>query len=197
MPTTTPTPPLNMPVGSVRSIVTLSVLGTVWTQLLRGFPTSEILHDTLLLVLGYYFGARGAKPAIPAAQADPANVRRDTAHPLYLPKGSIRSIIILGFAVIVGKLALEGTLLGPHGVPPVLVLAGTFLVGTITKVVLGWLWRVLPTFVQSGFGHVVAASTLAVVATYCFAVVFGEEANLPPAFESVFLGAVGFYLGER
>lgn len=189
------TPPLNLPVGSVRSLVTLSVLGTVWAQLLRGVPTTEVLHDTLLLVLGYYFGARGAKPAI--ANPDPANVRRDTAAPLYLPKGSIRSIIILGFSVIVAKLFLEGTLVGPHGVAPVLVLAGTFLIGTITKVLLGWLWRVVPSAVQSGFGHVVAFGTLTIVAAYCVAVVFGEEARLPPAFESVFLGAVGFYLGER
>ena len=46
------TAPLNLPVGSVRALLTLAVLGTVWAQILFGDQPSEELRDTMLLILG-------------------------------------------------------------------------------------------------------------------------------------------------
>lgn len=103
----------------------------------------------------------------------------------------------MGFALVIAKLHFEGAFTGPGGIPPAVVLAGTFLLGTITKVLLGWAWRVLPVIVQNVFGHLVAAATLVIVTSYCLVVVFEPGTHLPPVFEALFLGTVGFYLGER
>src|SRR5687767_5451541 len=93
------TPPLNLPVGSVRALITLSVLGTVWVLMLQGRKVGPEMEDTLLLVLGYYFGARAA-----GSRADALTVAADresnAADPLYLPRGAIRVLIVLGFFAV-------------------------------------------------------------------------------------------------
>lgn len=182
----TPTPPLHLPVGSVRAIVTLAVLGTVWIQLLRGLPTSEVLHDTLLLVLGYYFGARHARAAV-ATATGPRH------EPLFLPRGSVRLLILLGFAAVGWKLHQAGRL--DQKWPPALVLVGTFLVGGVFKALVSAVSRFVVRPIEI-FGHALAAVTILVVVSYCIAVMFAHE-QLVPAVESVFLGVVGFYMGER
>lgn len=121
------TPPLNLPVGSVRALLTLAVLFTVWSQLLRGLPVGRELEDTLLLVLGYYFGARATGAA--SSKADALTVAADResnpADPLYLPRGAIRVLIVLGFATVAWKLHEKNKLLTEP--PPLLILVGTFL----------------------------------------------------------------------
>jgi hypothetical protein len=97
-PSTVPPPkprhPLGLPAGSVRAVLTLMVLGTVWA-LLAMPPEKEIhvplyLHYLTFLVIGSYFGTRSSSKREPGQ-----------AHPLYLPRGSIRLIIILGFAAVI------------------------------------------------------------------------------------------------
>src|SRR5258708_5449550 len=84
--------PLGLPAGSVRALLTFMVLGTVWTLLLmpaeKNVKVPLYLTYLMFLVLGSYFGARGAAPKIKGLQETP---------PLYLPRGSIRLVIILGF----------------------------------------------------------------------------------------------------
>jgi hypothetical protein len=178
--------------------MTLAVLGTVWVQLLRAAPMGEVLKHTLLLVLGYYFGARGAKVPPPAdALATPADRETNPRDPLYLPRGSIRLLIVIGFAAVAWKLHSESKLLGPAGPPPILVLVGTFIAGGITKALIGFSATLLGARVLTMIGHTLAAVTLAVVFSYCGAIVTRNEALLPEFAEALFLGVVGFYLGKR
>lgn len=187
-------PPLHMPVGSVRAMITLSVLATVWAQVLRGQPTGPVLHDTLLLVLGYYFGARGAKPpAIDALTGLPAPKKE----PLWLPRGSIRLLIVFGFGFVAWKLHQSGKLLGASGPPPIMVLVATFIGGSVLKGGLAWGERMISAPVLSMIGHTLALTTLVIVCGYCGAVIGNVESMLPDFAESAFLGIVGFYLGKR
>lgn len=191
-----PQEPLCLPTGSVRAIVTLSILATVWAQLLRGLATSEVLHDTTLLVFGYYFGTRGAsKPRGSAAETPQQG--RGSSEPLWLPRGSIRLAIVLGFGLVIWKLSRDGALLGERGPPPILVLIATFFLGHATKTVIAISGRVLGNAILNAFGHALAVTTVSVVAGYCIAVLAGAERAMPIGFEAFFLGIVGFYLGKR
>jgi hypothetical protein len=84
--------PLGLPAGSVRALLTFMVLGTVWTLLLmppeKGVKVPLYLTYLMFLVIGSYFGARSAAPKGKGVQE---------SSPLYLPRGSIRFLIILGF----------------------------------------------------------------------------------------------------
>ena len=79
--------PLSLPRGSVRALVTLALLGVLWTLMLSGREVPLSLAFVVLLVLGHYFGSRGGREKVPGER-----------QPLYLPRGSIRTVIILGFA---------------------------------------------------------------------------------------------------
>lgn len=88
--------PLGLPAGSVRALLTFMILGTVWALLLIPAEKGKVplyLGYLMFLVIGSYFGARGSAPKGKGVQESP---------PLYLPRGSIRFLIILGFAAVCG-----------------------------------------------------------------------------------------------
>lgn len=83
--------PLFIPKGSVRAIVTLTVVGACCYRLVLGVPLQQnmALYVGLFLVLSYYFAHRGARRA---RDAD-----KGARHPLFLPRGAVRTILIAGF----------------------------------------------------------------------------------------------------
>jgi hypothetical protein len=196
-PPTALTPPLNLPVGSVRAKLTLVIVATTWVQLLRGVDPSVALRDTLLLVLGYYFGARAGPPAADAYAA-PADRESNSGDPLYLPRGAIRLLIVVGFAAVAWKLHETHRLLDASGQPqPIFVLVSTFLLGAVAKGVASWLGHHLPDRLRELVGHLAAAGTLLVVVAHCGLEVAGKLAEAPAWATTGFLGIVGFYLGKR
>jgi hypothetical protein len=85
--------PLGLPGGSVRALLTLMVLGIVWTLMLLP-EENEVkiplyLFYLMFLILGHYFAAHGQSIRGP---------KTGSASPLHLPRGSIRTLIFLGFA---------------------------------------------------------------------------------------------------
>lgn len=89
--------PLGLPAGSVRSLLTFMVLGIVWTLLLlpkdRDVHIPIYLYYLMFLMLGHYFAARGHAPSTKGTRESP---------PLYLPRGTIRFLIVVGFAAVLG-----------------------------------------------------------------------------------------------
>jgi len=92
-----PRQPLGLPAGSVRALLILMILGTVVTLLLmpkeRNVSVPIHLYCLLFLPIGAYFTTRG-RPVGGAQAGEPS--------PLYLPRGSIRLLIIAGFFGVVG-----------------------------------------------------------------------------------------------
>ncbi len=90
-------PPLGMPPGSVRALLSLMVMGLIWTLLLmpdeKAVKVPIYLYYLMFLVLGHYFAAHGHSIAGP----DSGN-----ASPLHLPRGTIRAVLILGFVGVLG-----------------------------------------------------------------------------------------------
>src|SRR5262245_59259456 len=95
-PTISPRHPLGLPAGSVRALLAFMVLGLMWAVLLApavepvGVPL--YLYYLLFLILGHYFAAHGHSIAGPTT---------GTKSPLYLPRGSVRGLILFGFAGMV------------------------------------------------------------------------------------------------
>lgn len=87
--------PLGLPAGSVRALLAFMVFGTVWALLLLPEkPDTEIrvpqyLYFLMFLILGHYFAVRSHSPAKSSTHEPP---------PLYLPRGSLRFLMIAGFA---------------------------------------------------------------------------------------------------
>jgi hypothetical protein len=126
------------PAGSVRAFMALLVFGTLWGMLLvrPGMELPDYLRDVLFIILGHYFAVRGRAGAGEAPGPPP----------LYLPRGSIRLVLIAGFVATALVLYRQGRLLSVEKSPAAvtLLLVGGFLLGVVLHQFAVW-W--------SGRGH--------------------------------------------
>src|SRR5262245_59920448 len=79
---------LGLPSGSIRALLAILIFGTIWAPLLTQ-PGAEIpayLRDLLFIIMGHYFAARHLAPEDPEPGPPP----------LFLPRGSVRFLLIAG-----------------------------------------------------------------------------------------------------
>lgn len=182
--------PLWMPRGSVRAFLTLVILGSVWYLMYSQQIVHKDLQDAMLLVIGYYFAMRRGQ----SAEAEPVVER----HPLWLPGGTIRVIILAGFLGISYILYREQRLFHGNEAMPLLVLSWGFFIGYYGKwIVLRWQDGLSRNSFFQAWGHIKALITIAMTVAYCIALVVDKEASLPAHSQQVFLGILGFYFGNR
>jgi hypothetical protein len=86
---------LGLPAGSVRALLALAVLGLLWALALTSEdklpPLYLYLESLMVLILAHYFAAHGNSIAShPQAR-----------HPLFLPRGSVRFLLIAGITGLV------------------------------------------------------------------------------------------------
>src|SRR5437016_928678 len=93
-------PPLGLPNGSVRALLTLLVVAVVITQVCRRREIEPLWTETLMIALAHYFTSRRfihlAPDVIRRLEVE-GHVEVES-NPLYLPRHSIRAIILLAFA---------------------------------------------------------------------------------------------------
>jgi hypothetical protein len=203
--------PLGLPPGSVRAILVFIVLGLVWALMLvppeKGGGVPLYLYYLMFLALGCFFAAHGY--SIPGAAGG-------TASPLYMPGGSLRFLIVLGFVAVLGwkyystgdlrsLLEIRAPQWDPTQSYMPLVLLGAFFIGVFFSRVLSRLvtgpWGTPPWF-QDIQAWLAVLATLAMGAE---AIINGfinpglpEEKQIHPVELQVFLAAVtGFYFGAR
>ena len=122
--------PLNLPRGSVRALVTLALLGVLWTLMYMTDRNPDMpLGYLVLLVLGHYFGSLNLR--------SPAGEGRKVRGPLGLPFGTIRTIIVLGFATVAWFLWTEGRL------EPSMADSNTMILFTVGALITGLVVRML------------------------------------------------------
>lgn len=105
---------LGLPRGSVRAIIALVVVSVACLQMLNGSTQNLLLAETLMIVLTHYFTVRQQVCIDTSTHNKASNINTvpiDEAHPLWLPRGSIRSIISLAAIVTVVMLIGQGRLL--------------------------------------------------------------------------------------
>lgn len=192
---------LGLPAGSVRALVALIVFSTIWGFLLLrpDLEVPEFLRDLLFIVMGHYFAVR--------AQA--RQQQQEGPPPLYLPRGTIRAVALLGF-VAVGFLILRDTDLETARRLPAtmtLVLVGGFLLGVLAKVLSGWLFsgnRHPPRWIEDAKAiGVLAASTLLAILVWNSLSPFLPDGLMPLirssplSVEAICASVIGFYFGTR
>jgi hypothetical protein len=201
--------PLGLPAGSVRALLTFMVLGTVWTLLLM--PAEKMISVPLylyyltFLVIGSYFGSRSHAPP----------GRRETP-PLYLPRGSIRFLIIAGFLGVAGygwyqdhefleKLRLDDMRKEPY-LP--FIIFGSFFLGVIVALVAHLTLsgpEGMPSWYQDVIAWISVIAVLALGGGVIYEVVIrptmsGDAftmAKLGMPWETILSGIVAFYFGVR
>jgi hypothetical protein len=197
---------LGLPSGSIRALLAILVFATVWALLLIR-PSEEIpnyLGDLLFIIMGHYFAARRRV----LDEQDPG------PPPLFLPRGSVRLLLLAGSIAVAVLLFRRGQLTSLDQNPGVvaLLLVGGFLLGVAMNIVMTW-WRERghrpPRFVED----LRAVVSLAAGGLLAFLVLNHVLLVLPPASidnqlstwihlghlrpEQVLAALVGFYFGSR
>lgn len=121
-----------LPSGSVRAILALLILGNACALVAvrPDLPLPGYLRDLMFLILGHYFALR-------RAQGEPIE---EGPPPLFLPRGTIRFLIIIGFITVFILLIRRGATWRPSESPAAftLFLVAGFLLGVILRKVGGW-----------------------------------------------------------
>ena len=92
-------PPLALPSGSVRALLTLIVVAVVIVELARGHDLQLLWTETLMIVLAHYFTSRKfvQLPREVVKRLKDEGHLEEEAQPLFLPRHSIRVVIVLAF----------------------------------------------------------------------------------------------------
>jgi hypothetical protein len=200
---------LNMPAGSVRSLLAFMVLASLWVLALYGkardadgnltnqIPVTFIyLQYVMILIVGHFFVAHGKTIGPHVSERSP----------LGLPAGTVRFLLLAGYAGLIvwllyNKRAFESTPEGHMMLP--LVLVASFLLGyVITKVV----EAVYSGEIPPGFQDIQA--WFALVGGFGLALIFFLRLVILPSLEvwqrfdmtpveTVVAALIGFYFGAR
>jgi len=180
-------PPLRLPSGSVRALLTLLIVAVVISQMVRGRDVEVLWTETLLIALAHYFTSRRfikLPPEVIHRLAAEGHVEVE-ANPLFMPKHSIRIILIAAFVGVAICLYFQHRLFEA----PALSLLG---------VVFAYLLGVVARFKQfRGGENAKAVLVLLVLAATAGAYLLDQGALVPPMWRNITLGLVLFYFGSR
>ena len=198
-----------LPNGSVRAVLALIVCGSIcallWIRPDR--PVPDYLQNLMFIILGHYFASRGQSDADAMADHGPP--------PLYLPRGTVRWMLVLGF-VATGWLLFrqqrmairDATGVRPTHAAVTLILVGGFLLGVVVARVRARLFRrgrrPPRVFEDVRAGLALVAGVLLVL--ILFGVLSLPDTGTPAEVhrwmvkyrvEDVLAAVVGFYFGSR
>ena len=201
-----------LPNGSVRAVLALMVCGTIWALLwLRpDRPVPDSLQNLMFIILGHYFATRGGQS--PGAAQDAAEAGPP---PLYLPRGTVRWMLVLGFVAVAWLLVRHGgmAVTDAAGVRPshaavTLILVGGFLLGVVVARVRARLarrGRRPPRLFEDVRAAVALLAGVLLVLTL-FGLLSLPDAGTPASvqrwmvkyrIEDVLAAVIGFYFGSR
>ena len=191
-------PPLGLPTGSVRAVLTLLILALVVHEVVLGRLVAVIWTETLVIALAYYFTYRRfvSLPREVLIRLEQEGALPREPNPLGLPRHSIRILIILTIGALGTYLYREHRLLEPQ----VITIFGTalcYLLGVFISAVTSW-WskgrKTLATHLWEDIKAVAVLLTVAATAT----LYFHSGADLVPHWlQTTTVGLVLFYFGSR
>ena len=189
-------PPLGLPKGSVRALLTLHIVAVVVANLARNRPVDVFWTETLLIALAHYFTSRrfvSLSPAVIERLQQEGTLDREQ-QPLYLPRHSIRLLIIAAFVGLGAYLYQEQRLLELKNVS-LLGVVGAYALGAVARRVGDWMarWRKPSRF----WGDAKALLTLLAIFLVSVAKLLGVGQSLPPEVHQAALGLMLFYFGSR
>ncbi len=191
-------PPLGLPTGSVRALLTLIVIGVVLTSLVQDRPLDILWTEALLIALAHYFTSRRfvALPPAVIARLEREGLIEQERQPLYLPKHSIRFLIFFSFIGIAVYLHREGRLF----TAPVLSLLGivySYLLGALIRGIGNWFRRKSDHQPSRLWVDGKAAIALLTLILAAIPELLGLKEGVPPELHKIALGIMLFYFGAR
>ena len=191
-------PPLGLPTGSVRALLTLIVVAVVVTKMVFNHFPNSIWIETLLIALAHYFTSRrfvSLSPEVMRRLEDDGAIDRER-HPLYLPKNTIRFAIIAAFVGLGIHLYREGRLLDEKTIA-LLSMVFAYLLGAIVGGISNWFSRRRSQPASGTWGDIKALIVLAAMLLVAIVELLDQGAMLHPLVERIALGLTLFYFGSR
>jgi len=199
-------PPLGLPKGSVRALLTLLIVAVVCRELYAEKELGVLWSETLMIALAHYFTSRRF---IDLPQDVLERLERDghlpqESNPLYLPRNSIRLIIAAAFAGL-GILLYRTFDTIPYSAWTILGVVFAYAVGLLTGGIWKRLFRRKPNVkLNRWWNNIKAGVVLAALLITAMAYLLGLRDLVPEQFEQfaaqfekVTLGLVLFYFGSR
>ncbi|MBI1310749.1 hypothetical protein GC176_05525 [bacterium] len=190
-------PPLGLPVGSVRALLTLFIVGVVTRSVALGRDLDVLWVETLLIALAHYFTSRrfiNLPPDI-VKKIQAEGLIENERHPLFLPRHSIRFLLIAAFVVLGIYLYQENRLLEPRALS-LLGIVAAYVVGCLVRGFSTWLGHRRRKAVSSLWGDLKALVVLCVVATAGLPELLGSD-PWPLDYQKAALALLLFYFGSR
>lgn len=191
-------PPLGLPTGSVRAILTLIVVAVVVARVALGRSLDSLWIETLLIALAHYFTTRRFVALSPAVlqRLEQEGVIPKERHPLYLPRNSIRTIIMGAFVGLGIYLYREPRLLTPEAIA-LLSMVFAYLLGAIARSISGWFSKRRSQPITGVWGDIKALIVLGAILVAAVPAIFDFGWQLPPIGDRIALGLTLFYFGSR
>ena len=190
-------PPLGLPVGSVRALLTLFIVGVVTRSVALARDLDVLWVETLLIALAHYFTTRRFIDLPPRVvkkiQAD--GLIEDEHHPLFLPRHSIRFLLIAAFVGLGVYLYQENRLWEPRAVS-LLGVVVAYVIGCLVRGFGAWLGRRREKPVSTLWGDLKALIVLGAVVTAGLPELLGTD-PWPPEYQKAALALLLFYFGSR
>ncbi len=192
-------PPLGLPPGSVRAILTLLVVAVVVVEVLRKHEVESLWTETLMIALAHYFSSRRFIHLAPEV------VRRleleghlaPEPRPLFLPRGSIRVLLVLAFAGLAAYLYYDDRLLHSSALSILGVVFAYLLGVTVQSFMRWWTKGKAASLGLASWEDIKAVSVLFVTIYTAGIYLSGHLEFAPHAVRNVALGLVLFYFGSR
>lgn len=192
-------PPLGLPSGSVRALLTLLVIAVVVVETVHGHTQKleGLWSETLLIALAHYFTSRrliGLPRNVRERLEDEGHLPRES-NPLFLPRHSIRLMIVLAFAAL--TYYVFGVLHVRHiaEVPPILITVWAYMLGTFVRGILSWLYG---SGEPSGlWADIRALAVLLLMLGTAIPFFLGHGEMVPETVRNLALACVLFYFGSR
>jgi hypothetical protein len=191
-------PPLGLPTGSVRAVLTLLILAVVVHEVVLGRPVAVIWTETLVIALAYYFTYRrfASLPREVIIRLEREGALPREPNPLGLPRHSIRILIILTIGGLAAYLYREHRLLEPQ----VITIFGTalcYLLGVFVSAVTAWWSKGRKTLGTHFWEDIKAVAVLLTVGANASLHFLGGPEMVPGWLQTTTVGLVLFYFGSR
>jgi hypothetical protein len=191
-------PPLGLPAGSVRALMTLIVVAVVTQGIVRSQPVDPLWTETLLIALAWYFTARrflALPPDLLVRLQQEGHIEQEH-NPLYLPRHSIRVLIVVNFCGLAWWLQQEGRLQEPAAVS-LLVMVAAVVFGSLIRGIAIRLGLRKQSRWSSRWGDLRALAVLGTVVAAAGMRLLMQENHPLPEIDRVALALMLFYFGAR
>jgi hypothetical protein len=191
-------PPLGLPNGSVRALLTLLVVAVVIAQVCRQKDIESLWTETLMIALAHYFTSRRFVhlPTEVLRHLEGEGHIEVERNPLYLPRHTIRAVILLAFAGLAIYAYRTNQLLDLR-VLSILGVVFAYLFGILVRALVNWWNKGKKSKTLRGWEDVKAAVVLTVMLYTAGAYLAGKPELVPHQLRNVALGLVLFYFGSR